>query len=244
VAVTGGNFAATVKAGWIPLASCSGPIGPVKTCTLPLGAGSLTLNQVDLPIQPGPAAISLTVSLAASLPAQLASTTTHATATSTSGQKMVCLDIFLKDALDAMATPWQVGADSAATRRRPSPAAGGCSAADQAKINARGGGDAEGHFPKDTEECSRKCLSFFYGIEVKCFDKCLVEKLQISSGCAHCYWEAAEYGFENCKFACMDSWCSSGCLKCTAPGGSKADACAGFHSTSQPVSCDEDNAVV
>merc|ERR1711937_520085 len=104
ITVSSGTFAATVKAGWIPLASCSGPIGPVKTCTLPLGAGSLTLNQVDLPIQPGPAAISLTVSLAASLPAQLASTTTHATATSGSGQKLVCLDIFLKDALDAMET--------------------------------------------------------------------------------------------------------------------------------------------
>merc|ERR1711937_268687 len=83
VAVTGGNFAATVKAGWIPLASCSGPIGPAKTCTLPLGAGSLTLNAVPLPMPVGPAAISLTVNLAASLPAQLASTTTHATATDT-----------------------------------------------------------------------------------------------------------------------------------------------------------------
>merc|ERR1712224_220152 len=99
VAVSGGNFAATVKAGWIPLASCSGTLGPSKTCTLPLGAGSLTLDAVPLPIAVGPAAISLKVALAASLPAQLASTTTHATATSTSGQGLVCLDIDLKAAL-------------------------------------------------------------------------------------------------------------------------------------------------
>merc|ERR1712038_2079342 len=79
VTVSGGNFAATVKAGWIPLASCSGPLGPAKTCTLPLGAGSLTLNAITLPIGPGAASISIAVNLAASLPAQLASTTTHTT---------------------------------------------------------------------------------------------------------------------------------------------------------------------
>merc|ERR1712224_846621 len=81
VTVTGGSFAATVKAGWIPLASCKGPLGPAKTCTLPLGAGSLTLEPIALPIAVGTASISLSVSLAASLPAQLASTTTHVTAT-------------------------------------------------------------------------------------------------------------------------------------------------------------------
>merc|ERR550514_1151756 len=96
VAVSGGNFAATVKAGWIPLASCSGPLGPAKTCTLPLGAGSLTLDAIPLPIGPGAASIGLTVDLAASLPAQLASTTTHATALNKAGQKMVCIDVFLK----------------------------------------------------------------------------------------------------------------------------------------------------
>merc|ERR1712224_922658 len=81
VTVTGGSFAATVKAGWIPLASCKGPLGPAKTCTLPLGAGSLTLEKIALPIQAGQASISLSVDLSASLPAQLASTTTHVTAT-------------------------------------------------------------------------------------------------------------------------------------------------------------------
>merc|ERR550514_2515843 len=107
VAVSGGNFAATVKAGWIPLASCSGPLGPAKTCTLPLGAGSLTLDPIALPLPAGPASISLTVNLAASLPAQLASTTTHATATDSSGQNMVCLDVFLKAGItDTVVGPW------------------------------------------------------------------------------------------------------------------------------------------
>merc|ERR1712100_189474 len=88
VAVAGEQFDATVKAGWIPLASCSGPLGPAKTCSLPLGAGSLTLNAIKLPIGPGDASISLDVQLAASLPAQLASTTTHATALNEARQKV------------------------------------------------------------------------------------------------------------------------------------------------------------
>lgn len=96
VKVTGGRFDATVKAGWIPLASCSGPLGPSKVCTLPLGAGSLTLDAIPLPIGPGPASISLTVELSANLPAQLASTTTHATALNEGNQKMVCIDVHLK----------------------------------------------------------------------------------------------------------------------------------------------------
>merc|ERR1712110_1302895 len=102
VTVSSGTFAANVKAGWIPLASCSGPIGPPKTCTLPLGAGSLTLNPIALPINPGPASISMNIQLAASLPATLAQTTTHVTATSGSGQGLVCLDVHLKNGVDVV----------------------------------------------------------------------------------------------------------------------------------------------
>merc|ERR1711937_972990 len=202
------------------LASCSGPLGPAKTCTLPLGAGSLTLDALPLPIPAGPASISLTVALAASLPAQLASTTTHATATSTSGQGLVCLDIDLKAGM---------------TEEAP---LAGCSAADQAAINARGGGDADGHFPMDNEECAKAALSFFHGIDKAKFDTCLTGRVKISSACAGCYWQSSQYGFENCKFSCMTSWCSSKCLSCTAPGGKQADACAGFATTSKPVACD------
>merc|ERR1712139_417400 len=102
ITVISGTFAANVKAGWIPLASCSGPIGPAKTCTLPLGAGSLTLNPIALPINPGPASISMNVQLAASLPATLAQTTTHITATSGSGQGLVCIDVHLKNGVEVV----------------------------------------------------------------------------------------------------------------------------------------------
>jgi len=69
------------------------------------------LEPIALPIAVGTASISLSVDLAASLPAQLASTTTHVTATSSDGQGMVCMDVYLKDAsssnaLKSAGNPW------------------------------------------------------------------------------------------------------------------------------------------
>jgi len=236
VPVSAGTFAATVKAGWIPLASCNGPLGPAKTCTLPLGAGSLTLNAISLPLTVGPLAVSMNVALAASLPAQLASTTTHVTAKDNSGSASLCMDIFLKQS--------EVSSALSAETMPAETMTGACSASDQSKINARGGGDGEHHFPKDSEECAREALSIFSGINPTTFQKCLTGRVPISSGCAHCYWEAAQYGFENCKWSCMSSWCSSGCLSCSKGGADKAIACAGFTSTSVPTPCDTDQAVV
>lgn len=229
VGVNGGNFHATVKAGWIPLASCSGPLGPSKKCSLPLGAGSLTLEPIALPIAVGTASISLSVDLAASLPAQLASTTTHVTATSSEGQKVVCLDVYLRDSMVAAV---------------PDVSGGGCTAADKAAVNAAGGGDSAGSFPVDTEECAKAALSIFKGIDPNKFDSCLTGRVAISKSCAQCYWKAAQYGFEKCKFSCLSSWCSSACLSCSAEGAKKADQCAGFTSTSKPVPCDFEGAVV
>jgi len=229
VKVTGGRFDATVKAGWIPLASCSGPLGPAKTCNLPLGAGSLTLDPVALPIGPGDATISLTVELAASLPAQLAATTTHATAMNTGNQKIVCLDVYLKNGM---------------IEETPSLSGGACSPDDRAKIQTAGGGDNPGSFPAGAVDCAKGSLNFFKGIDQAKYDACLTNKFQISSACAGCYWQSAQYGFENCKFSCMASWCSSKCLECSKPGAEKTNACAGYESPSVPVPCDSVNVAV
>merc|ERR1711937_938404 len=98
VEVTGGNFQAHVKAGWIPIASCSGKIGPPGKCELPLGVGTLGWNAVPLPIHKGPASLSLYIDVAGSIPASLASTTTHLTATDESGKSLLCMDIDLNPA--------------------------------------------------------------------------------------------------------------------------------------------------
>merc|ERR1711913_211258 len=39
----------------------------------------------------------------------------------------------------------------------------------------------------------------------------------ISSACSECYATTADYGFKNCKAACLLGWCKQGCLDCTAP---------------------------
>merc|ERR1712178_427727 len=38
----------------------------------------------------------------------------------------------------------------------------------------------------------------------------------------------ADYGFKNCKAACLLGWCKSGCLSCTKPAQDDLATCAGF----------------
>merc|ERR1711874_533174 len=42
------------------------------------------------------------------------------------------------------------------------------------------------------------------------------------------YYATAQYGFKNCKVACLAGWCKSGCLSCTAPAQDTLGTCAGF----------------
>jgi hypothetical protein len=105
--------------------------------------------------------------------------------------------------------------------------AAACSAADQAAINAKGGGTASGSFPELTSECSKKSVNIFKGIDETKFNTCFEGDIAgVSEPCSDCFWQAAEYGFKHCKGACIANWCSSGCLECAA----KFDAagCAGF----------------
>eukprot|EP00966_Prymnesium_polylepis_P319855 7376281-Prymnesium_polylepis.1 len=114
-------------------------------------------------------------------------------------------------------------------------AAGACSADDQAAINAKPGGSADGSFPKITSVCSKSALSIFSGIDETKFNTCLVGAIPgVSQGCSDCFWQAAEYGFKNCKSACLLSWCSQGCLSCAAKF--DTNGCAGF-AAPQPAAC-------
>merc|ERR1711862_230419 len=65
--------------------------------------------------------------------------------------------------------------------------------------------------------------------------------LSISSSCAECYFATAQYGFKNCKVACLAGWCKSGCLSCTAPAQATLGTCAGFSpAAADPCDGDED----
>merc|ERR1712187_1049579 len=75
--------------------------------------------------------------------------------------------------------------------------------------------------------------------------------LSISSGCAECYYPVAEYGFKNCKAACLFGWCKSGCLSCTQPAQDDLATCTGFTASaatpcleSKAASCSADEQTV
>merc|ERR1712110_282447 len=90
--VSGANFDLEMKtlAGKV---SCKGDASQSKTCSLPLGVGSLTFNAMAFPIKKGSTSVSVDLSLSALLPGALAHTETKVTATATGGDKLFCMDI-------------------------------------------------------------------------------------------------------------------------------------------------------
>merc|ERR1711959_774218 len=97
--VSGANFDLEMKtlAGKV---SCKGGASQSKTCSLPLGVGSLTFNAMAFPIKKGSTSVSVDLSLSALLPGALAHTETKVTATATGGDKLFCMDIKSAPALD------------------------------------------------------------------------------------------------------------------------------------------------
>merc|ERR1712022_94950 len=109
-----------------------------------------------------------------------------------------------------------------------SAATGGCNAADQANLaDARNVGDKQ-------DKCGKQALGLS-GIDHDKFTSCVQSQLSISAGCSECYYTVADYGFKNCKAACLLGWCKSGCLSCTQPAQDALPACTGFTpSTAEP----------
>merc|ERR1712151_766840 len=97
--VTGANFDLEMKtlAGKV---SCKGDASQSKTCSLPLGVGSLTFNAMAFPIKKGTTSVSVDLSLSALLPGALAHTETKVTATATGGDELFCMDIKSAPAVD------------------------------------------------------------------------------------------------------------------------------------------------
>jgi len=115
-------------------------------------------------------------------------------------------------------------------------AGGACTADDQSAINAKPAGSADGSFSKITSDCGHSALSIFSGIDETKFNTCLTGAVKVSTGCSDCYWQAAEYGYKNCKLACLSSWCSSSCLDCASKFAPTVATCAGFTGP-QPTAC-------
>merc|ERR1711977_597082 len=84
---------------------------------------------------------------------------------------------------------------------------------------------------KDFGDKSNKCGTQALGISGINHDKfnaCMKTEVGIDTACSECYAVTADYGFKNCKAACLLGWCKSGCLSCTQPAQDDLPACTGF----------------
>merc|ERR1712183_771101 len=80
--------------------SCKGDAGTSKTCSLPLGVGSLTFNAMSFPIKKGSTSVSVDLSLSPAHPGALAHTDTKVTATATNGDSLFCVEIKTAPAME------------------------------------------------------------------------------------------------------------------------------------------------
>jgi hypothetical protein len=91
-AVTGGAFEIHMKAGIISK-SWTGDMCSAKTFTLPLGAGTITWDGMKCPLAAGSTSVGTDITMSSALPSSLAKATIQITATATSGDKLLCLEI-------------------------------------------------------------------------------------------------------------------------------------------------------
>merc|ERR1719333_567928 len=75
------------------LLSCKGDASQSKTCSLPLGTGSLTFDAMKFPLAAGNVPVNVDINLAASLPSSLATTKTTCKATGSNGDDLFCIEI-------------------------------------------------------------------------------------------------------------------------------------------------------
>merc|ERR1719343_368200 len=90
-------------------------------------------------------------------------------------------------------------------------------------------------FAGQMASCGRSALTWNLRWNPSKFMGC-AEGKGLSSGCASCYEGSGKYGFDNCKTACLLSWCSPGCLNCVGGYNSTLTACVG-RSTPPQASC-------
>merc|ERR1719230_1054194 len=91
--VAGATFDLEMTGAIGKLVSCQGDASAAKTCSLPLGTGSLTFDAMTFPLKTGSVPVNVDISLSASVPASLQTTTTRVTSTASNGDKLFCIEI-------------------------------------------------------------------------------------------------------------------------------------------------------
>lgn len=92
-AVDGATFDLTMTGALGQLLHCSGDASVSKTCSLPLGTGSLTFEAMKFPIAVGNVPVNVDIDLSSKLPTALAKTKTITKATAKNGDKLFCIEI-------------------------------------------------------------------------------------------------------------------------------------------------------
>merc|ERR1719487_1695076 len=91
--VTAANFDLEMTGAIGKLVSCKGDASASKTCSLPLGTGTLTFDAMTFPLKAGSTDVNVDISLSSAVPASLQTTTTRTTATASNGDKLFCIEI-------------------------------------------------------------------------------------------------------------------------------------------------------
>merc|ERR1719321_687671 len=91
--VAGANFDLEMTGAIGKLVSCQGDASASKTCSLPLGTGSLTFDAMSFPLKAGSTDVNVDIALSSAVPASLQTTNTKCTASSSSGDKLFCIEI-------------------------------------------------------------------------------------------------------------------------------------------------------
>merc|ERR1719274_296812 len=91
--VSGATFDLEMTGAIGKLVSCQGDASASKTCSLPLGTGSLTFDAMSFPLKAGSTDVNVDISLSSAVPASLQTTTTRTTAVASNGDNLFCIEI-------------------------------------------------------------------------------------------------------------------------------------------------------
>merc|ERR1719456_603474 len=91
--VSGATFDLEMTGAIGTLVSCKGDASAAKTCSLPLGTGSLTFDAMTFPLKAGSTDVNVDISLSSAVPASLQTTSTKMTSTASNGDSLFCIEI-------------------------------------------------------------------------------------------------------------------------------------------------------
>jgi len=117
------------------------------------------------------------------------------------------------------------------------PAYAGCTDEERLQVNSFAPGYIAGGFGRITDDCTKAAVNVIMGIEQRPFLSCMSKTLKVSRNCSYCWYGSGQYGFNNCKLACLGSWCAKKCLRCSHPAVKNIIACAGITGP-EPTPCD------